>query len=106
MAGIIQKDDIRHPAHPQYAGIKKEIEVEQENINSPTVAEYVAAGYNPVNYPPAGCVSKSSPEEISAAILAYNKAAADAEAKSNADKTAADAVKNETKIPARKSETK
>jgi hypothetical protein len=23
--GIINRDDIRHPAHPKYAGIKKEV---------------------------------------------------------------------------------
>lgn len=35
MAGIIHKDDIRHPAHPQYAGIKKEV--------TPAVAEQTSA---------------------------------------------------------------
>lgn len=36
----------------------------------PTVAEWVAAGYRAVNYPPTGYVSKSTPEEIAAAIAA------------------------------------
>ena len=38
--------------------------------DGPTVAEYVAAGYQAVNYPPSGYGSKSTPEEIEAAIAA------------------------------------
>lgn len=37
--------------------------------DGPTVAEWVEAGYLAVNYPPEGYVSRSSQEEIDAAIL-------------------------------------
>lgn len=38
--------------------------------DGPTVAEYVERGYLAVNYPPAGYASRSTPEEIAAAIAA------------------------------------
>jgi hypothetical protein len=38
--------------------------------DGPTIAEFVAAGYPAKNYPPAGYASKSTPEEIAAAIAA------------------------------------
>jgi hypothetical protein len=38
--------------------------------DGPTVAEYVAAGYKAASYPPAGYASRSTPEEIAAAIAA------------------------------------
>lgn len=38
--------------------------------NGPTVAEYVAAGYFAVNYPPKGYVSVSTDDEIAEAIAA------------------------------------
>jgi hypothetical protein len=59
----------------------------------PTVAEYVAAGYPAETYPPAGYESRSTPEEIAAAIEAQ-KAAAEAAA---AEKAAADKAAAETK---------
>ncbi|GER21486.1 hypothetical protein [Variovorax boronicumulans] len=37
-------------------------------INGPTVAEFVAAGYLASNYPPSGYESRSTPEEIAAAV--------------------------------------
>lgn len=36
--------------------------------DGPTVEEYVAAGYKAINYPPKGYASKSSKEEIEAAV--------------------------------------
>lgn len=48
--------------------------------NGPTVAEYAGRGYNPANYPSDGYASKSSAEEIAAAIANYNQAADDKEA--------------------------
>ncbi|KQM79824.1 HeH/LEM domain-containing protein [Xylophilus sp. Leaf220] len=36
--------------------------------DGPTVKEFVAAGYQAANYPPAGYASKSTPEEIADAI--------------------------------------
>lgn len=38
--------------------------------DGPTVEEYVSAGYQAVNYPPSGYASRSTPEEIEAAIAA------------------------------------
>jgi hypothetical protein len=38
--------------------------------DGPTVAEYVDAGYQASSYPPAGYASRSTPEEIDAAIAA------------------------------------
>lgn len=40
-------------------------------LDGPTVADYVAAGYNPANYPPSGYASRSSEEEVAAAIAAW-----------------------------------
>ena len=40
------------------------------NANGPTVEEYVAAGYRAVNYPPSGYASRSTTEDIEAAIAA------------------------------------
>lgn len=36
--------------------------------DGPTIAEFIAAGYDPNNYPPAGYASRNTPEEIAAAI--------------------------------------
>ena len=38
--------------------------------DGPTVQEFVEAGYLAVNYPPTGYASKSTPEEIAAAVVA------------------------------------
>ncbi|MEI5996817.1 hypothetical protein H3V53_06265 [Paraburkholderia bengalensis] len=43
--------------------------------DGPTVAEYVAAGYQAVNYPPQGYASRSTAEEIAAAVKAQAEAA-------------------------------
>lgn len=50
----------------------------------PTVEEYVAAGYRAENYPPQGFESRSTPDEIAAAIEAQK--AADEAAKKNKTK--------------------
>lgn len=44
--------------------------------DGPTVAEFVQAGYDPNNYPPGGYSSKSTPEEIEAAIKAHAETSA------------------------------
>ena len=49
--------------HNAALGIVKELKQD-----GPTVAEYVAAGYDPKNYPPKGYASKSDDKEIKAAI--------------------------------------
>lgn len=41
--------------------------------DGPTISEYVAAGYDPKNYPPKGYASKSSEEEIKTFIDKHNK---------------------------------
>jgi len=42
--------------------------------DGPTVAEYVAAGYKASNYPPHGYASRSTSEEIAAAVASENAA--------------------------------
>lgn len=51
------------------AGTKRKAQ-EALREDGPTIAEYVAAGYLASQYPPAGYASKSTPEEIAAAIEA------------------------------------
>lgn len=46
----------------------------RQRSDGPTVAEYVAAGYKAANYPPAGYASKSTAEEIAAAVAAETTA--------------------------------
>lgn len=41
--------------------------------DGPTIAEFVSAGYRADAYPPRGYASKSSPEEIAAAVAAQAK---------------------------------
>ncbi|BEV43930.1 hypothetical protein [Afipia carboxidovorans] len=43
--------------------------------DGPTVAEFVAAGYPADKYPPSGYASRSTPEEIAAAVAAQASAA-------------------------------
>jgi hypothetical protein len=43
---------------------------DRERTDGPTVEEYVASGYRAENYPPEGYVSRSTPEEIAAAVAA------------------------------------
>lgn len=38
--------------------------------DGPTIEEFVKAGFAPENYPPAGYASRSTPQEIEAAIAA------------------------------------
>lgn len=56
--------------------------------DGPTVAEYVAAGYKAANYPPQGFASRSTPEEIAAAVAA-NPAGTPAQPNAEAKKAAA-----------------
>lgn len=52
--------------------ITKNGEVGLKN-DGPTIAEYVARGYDPNGYPPNGYASKSSDEEIKAFVDKHNK---------------------------------
>lgn len=61
----------------QRAGIKVSgADADGLRTDGPTVAEFVAAGYQASNYPPAGYASCSTDEEIAGAIKAH-KAKAD-----------------------------
>jgi hypothetical protein len=62
------------PTRYALAGLKPEPEQKPEidPDSGPTVEEWVAAGYKAINYPPSGYTSKSTPEEIEAAIAAEN----------------------------------
>lgn len=42
-------------------------------LDGPTIAEFVEAGYQALNYPPTGFASRSTQEEIDAAIEAQKK---------------------------------
>lgn len=59
------------PVIPQGEGLKQD---------GPTVAQFVTAGYDPSNYPPAGYASRSTPDEIAAAIAAKQTPPATTEA--------------------------
>jgi hypothetical protein len=62
------------------AGTKRKAQ-EALREDGPTIAEYVAAGYLASQYPPVGYASKSTPEEIAAAIeVGKGGKAGDAEA--------------------------
>ncbi|MDP4024454.1 hypothetical protein Q8W71_17655 [Methylobacterium sp. NEAU 140] len=44
----------------------------EPRTDGPTVEEYVAAGYRAANYPPQGYASRSTPDEIAAAVAAQD----------------------------------
>lgn len=46
-------------------------------LDGPTIAEFLAAGYQAIHYPPEGYESRSSQEEIDAAIKAQKEPEAD-----------------------------
>jgi hypothetical protein len=60
--------------------------------DGPTVAEYVEAGYQASNYPPVGYASRSTAEEIEAAIAAQ-KPEADSDAETDPLKMKVDDLK-------------
>ena len=73
--------------------------------DGPTVQAFVEAGYLAVNYPPAGYASKSTPEEIAAAVAAASspdQAASNppAEPSAPADGAVPQAVASEAPEPA------
>jgi hypothetical protein len=55
------------------AEIEAERKAAEPRTDGPTVAEYVAKGYKASGYPPAGYASRSTPDEIAAAIAAEKK---------------------------------
>lgn len=56
--------------HLGVASYPNQLDANGLKLDGPTIAEFVAAGYPAVNYPPEGYVSRSSQEEIDAAIEA------------------------------------
>lgn len=66
--------------------------------DGPTVAEYVGAGYQAVNYPPSGYASRSTPEEI--ADAAAVQAGSVKSGKRAAKQAASDAAKQVEPEPA------
>lgn len=64
---LLDPDPLDHDADGKKGGALRD--------DGPTVAEYVEAGYQAANYPPAGYASRSTPEEIEAAIAAQEKPA-------------------------------
>ena len=62
---VVNNEDEEHTALG-----KEPAELKQDG---PTISEYVAAGYDPKNYPPKGYASKSSDEEVKAFIEKHHK---------------------------------
>lgn len=70
------------------------VEKNELKQDGPTVEQWVEASYQAADYPPTGYASKSTPEEIAAAIAAQAeaRAIADAAAKTAAEAAAAEAA--------------
>ena len=56
--------------HLGVASYPNQLDANGLKLDGPTIAEFVAAGYPAVNYPPEGYASRSSQEEIDSAIEA------------------------------------
>lgn len=56
--------------HLGVASYASQLDANGLKLDGPTIAEFVAAGYPAVNYPPEGYASRSSQEEIDSAIEA------------------------------------
>jgi hypothetical protein len=56
--------------HLGVASYLNQLDANGLKLDGPTIAEFVEAGYQAVNYPPEGYASRSSQEEIDAAIEA------------------------------------
>lgn len=59
--------------HLGVASYPSQLDANGLKLDGPTIAEFVAAGYLAVNYPPEGYVSRSTQEEIDAAIEAQRE---------------------------------
>lgn len=59
--------------HLGVASYPEQLDANGLKLNGPTIAEFVGAGYLAVNYPPEGYASRSSKEEIDAAIDAQKE---------------------------------
>ena len=56
--------------HLGVASYANQLDANGLKLDGPTISEFVAAGYPAVNYPPEGYASRSSQEEVDAAIEA------------------------------------
>lgn len=59
--------------HLGVASYPEQLDANGLKLNGPTIAEFVESGYLAVNYPPEGYASRSSEEEIDAAIEAQKE---------------------------------
>jgi hypothetical protein len=59
--------------HLGVASYLNQLDANGLKLDAPTIAEFVAAGYQATNYPPEGYASRSSQEEIDAAIEAQKE---------------------------------
>lgn len=59
--------------HLGVASYPNQLDANGLKLDGPTIAEFVSAGYLAVNYPPEGYASRSSQEEIDAAIDAQKE---------------------------------
>lgn len=59
--------------HLGVASYPNQLDTNGLKLDGPTIAEFLAAGYLAVNYPPEGYASRSSQEEIDAAIEAQKE---------------------------------
>lgn len=59
--------------HLGVASYPNQLDANGLKLDGPTIAEFVAAGYLAVNYPPEGYASRSSQEEIDAAVEAQKE---------------------------------
>ena len=67
-AAKIAEADAHAETHPDRRAVQGEEASGELRQDGPTIAEYVAAGYAPEDYPPSGYASRSTAEEIQAAI--------------------------------------
>lgn len=84
-----RKDD-EPPKAPETPKLKQD---------GPTVEEWVIAGYDAEHYPPHGYASKSSAEEIAAAVAAQKAAKAHVQVDENTVDADVDAGSSATKLP-------
>ena len=59
--------------HLGVASYPNQLDANGLKLDGPTIADFLAAGYLAVNYPPEGYASRSSQEEINAAIEAQKE---------------------------------
>lgn len=92
-SGVLQSADKKsEPAPKNKAERGAPLNKDGLREDGPTVTEYVSAGYSASAYPPSGYASRSTEDEISAAV-ADERAKAEAEANADADAAKAELEK-------------